>query len=44
MCTLMRRAASRAASWMLRTIFRLGVQGQHFVFNGQVAQSAWLER
>ncbi len=40
----MRRATSRAASWMLRTIFRFGVLGQHFAFNGQVAQSVWLER
>jgi hypothetical protein len=29
---------------MLRTIFRFGVLGQHFAFNGQVAQSVWLER
>ncbi|MDT4864401.1 hypothetical protein FQZ97_991630 [compost metagenome] len=40
----MRRATSRVASWMLRTILRFGVLGQHFAFSGQVAQSAWLER
>ncbi|OES52509.1 hypothetical protein A7R78_33335 [Pseudomonas aeruginosa] len=40
----MRLATSRAASWILRTIFRFGVLGQHFAFSGQVVQSVWLER
>lgn len=40
----MRRATSRAASWMLRAILRNAVLGQHFAFSGQIAQSVWLER
>jgi hypothetical protein len=39
----MSRATSRADSWMLRAIFRVGVFGQQRGFIGQVAQSACLE-
>lgn len=34
-----RRATSRAASWKLRAILRIGVFGQHLAFIGHVAQA-----
>lgn len=40
----MRRATSRALSWMLRAIFRNDVFGQHCSFIEQVAQSVCQDR
>ena len=39
-----RLATSRAFSWMLRAILRIGVLGQHWAFFGQVLQVLWLDR
>jgi hypothetical protein len=38
------RATSRADSWTLRAILRIGVFGQQRAFSGQLAQSDWLAR
>lgn len=35
----MARATSRAASWTLRAILRMGVFGQHLCFDGHCLQS-----
>ena len=40
----MARATSRADSWALRAILRVGVPGQQRIFIGQVAQSDWPDR